>query len=95
MSDEEVSRERGTSPSTASCGGVEKVKLGRVEGVKAYKEQRHHASNPSLAGSENWDEEDDEQVGAWKGGQGHAHPRADSPWDGSQVKVRKLHSRCT
>ena len=83
-------RDRTTSPFTMSCE-TEADRHGRVKRGALHKDRRHHASEPSLAGgTENWAEETEEQVGEGGGGghHGHAHTRADSPWEGSHIKVR-------
>lgn len=76
------------TPLTLSCE-AEMGRRGRMKGAALRKDRRHHASDPSLAGSENWDEEMEEQGGGGgeNGSQRHTHMRADSPWEGSHIKV--------
>ena len=77
-------KERTASPLTLP-GEAEADRRGRANRTVLRKDQRRHASDPSLARAENWEEETGEVGGEEQGGD--AHTRPDSPWEGSHVKV--------
>lgn len=80
--DNSVGKQERTASSLTLPREGEADRRGRAHQTMLRKDRRQHASDPSLVGSENWEEETGDAVG-----EGRAHTRADSPWEGSYVKV--------